>query len=168
MRLNAVIMAFAAFSLAATSPSSAKGTQRGDSTIIEAATRYLDAYQSLDLDRLESLYVEGAAFDDPTSLHVQGIGGPFVWRGRTNILAGIRSWIVGGVTALEYEIEDTYEASGRVVFIGAINSFVAAPNGIARYRYRIVTIVTIENGLVSEHRDYTDYAGAVQVAIATQ
>lgn len=163
MRLHAIIMALAAFALAATSPAGAETKQRGDPAIIAAATRYLDAYQALDLPQLESLYSESAAFDDPTSLHVRGIGGPFVWRGRAKILDGVRSWIAGGVTALAYDIEDIYEASGRVIFIGAINSFAAAPDGMAQYRYRIVTIVTIENGLVTEHRDYTDYAGATKI-----
>lgn len=163
MTLRAIAMILAAFLLTSAPAAADKTVQRGDPATIAAAARYLDAYQSLDLEKLEALYSEDAAFNDPTSLNVKGIGGPFVWRGRTEILDGIRSWIAGGVTSLKYEIEDAYESSGRVVFSGAVDSFMAAPNGTARFRYRIVTIVTIENGLVSEHRDYTDYAGAVQI-----
>ncbi len=148
--------------LTSASPAVARPDSRGDKATIEAAIRYLDAYQKLDLVSLENSYAEDATFDDPTSLLVQGIGGPFVWRGREKILAGIRNW-AQSISSLRYDIDDVYEASGRVVFVGAVNPVVATAEGPAQYRYRIVTIITIENGRVSEHRDYTDYAGAVQV-----
>jgi ketosteroid isomerase-like protein len=165
MTLRIIAMALAAFTLTGAPPVAAATGQRGDPATIAAATRYLGAYQALDLETLKTLYSEEAAFNDPTSLHIQGIGGPFVWRGRTSILDGMRAWIVGGVTALQYDIEDVYEASGRVVFVGSINSFVNAPSGTTQYRYRIVTIVTVENGHVVEHRDYTDYAGVSEVRV---
>jgi ketosteroid isomerase-like protein len=165
MMLRFMTIALAAFILIGAPPATAATGQRGDPAIIAAAIRYLDAYQALDLERLKALYSEDAAFNDPTSIHIRGIGGPFVWRGRTNILNGMRTWMAGGVTALQYDLEDVYEASGCVVFVGSINSFVSAPSGKTQYRYRIVTVVTIENGLVSEHRDYTDYAGAAEVAV---
>lgn len=160
--LRAVIMLW--LMLAATAPAAAQTVQRGDEAVIAAATAYLDAYQALDLPRLEALYAEEATFDDPTSLRAQNVGGPFVWRGRAEILAGIRLW-ARSISSLRYDIEDIYEASGRVVFVGAVNPTVVTPNGSIQFRYRVVTIVTIENGRVSEHRDYTDYAGASQVPV---
>lgn len=166
MTLRAIAMTFVAFLLSCVAGAADKTVQRGDPEIIGTASRYLDAYQSLDLAMLETFYSDDADFNDPTSIEVRGIGGPFVWRGRANILEGMRSWLAGGVTSLKYEIDDVYEASGRVVFVGAINSFIAAPAGLVQFHYRIVTIVTIENGLVSEHRDYTDYAGATKVGVA--
>lgn len=166
MTLRAIAMALAALILAGALPVAAATGQRGDPAIIAAATRYLDAYQALDFETLRGLYSEDAAFIDPTSLNIQGIGGPFVWRGRTNILDGMRVWTAGGVTALHYDIEDVYEASGCVVFVGSINSFVNAPGGPTQFRYRIATVITIDNGLVTEHRDYTDYAGASEVTVS--
>jgi ketosteroid isomerase-like protein len=147
--------------LALAGPAAAGSAARGSAETIAAATAYLEAYQALDLARLQALYTENATFDDPTSLRVRGIGGPFVWRGRAEILAGIRSW-TKSVASLRYDIDDVYEASGRVVFIGAVNPSVATPNGPTQFRYRIVTIVTVEGGRISEHRDYTDYAGVTQ------
>jgi ketosteroid isomerase-like protein len=163
--LRAILIAFMA--LATATNAAARADARGDQATIDAASRYLDAYQKLDLVELEKSYAEGAAFEDPTSLMVQGIGGPFVWRGRETILAGIRSW-TQSISSLRYDVDDIYESSGRVVFVGAVNPVVATAGGSVQYRYRIVTIVTVENGLVVEHRDYTDYAGAVQVAAGAQ
>ena len=158
--LRAIIMFWCVLAVAA--PATAQSAHRGDAPTIARALAYLDAYQVLDLERLETLYAEDATFDDPTSLRVPGIGGPFVWRGRSEIMAGIRTWSQS-VTSLRYDIEDIYEASGRVVVQGAVNPVVATPNGAVQFRYRIVTIVTVEDGMVREHRDYTDYAGATQV-----
>lgn len=158
--LRALVMA--CFVIAAAGPAAAQPAQRGDAATIAAATAYLDAYQAFDLERLEALYAEDATFDDPTSLRLAGVdGAPFVFRGRDAILNGIRFWMQNSVTSLRYDVEDVYESSGRVVFIGAASTI--GPEGSAQWRFRIVTIVTIENGLVVEHRDYTDYWGATQV-----
>lgn len=155
--LRAVMILWAALTFAA--PAAAQTAQREHEATIAAATAYLDAYQAFDLERLEALYAEDATFDDPTSLLLTGVNGaPFVFRGRDAILNGIRFWMQNSVTSLRYDVEEIYESSGRVVFIGA-----ATANGPSRWRFRIVTIVTIENGLVVEHRDYTDYWGANQV-----
>ncbi|MEQ1808995.1 MAG: nuclear transport factor 2 family protein [Terricaulis sp.] len=155
--LRAVIVLWIALAVAA--PAAAQNSQRDHEATIAAATAYLDAYQAFDLERLETLYAEEATFDDPTSLHLAGVNGaPFVFRGRDAILNGIRYWMQNSVTSLHYDVEEVYESSGRVVFVGA-----ATANGPSRWRFRIVTIVTIENGLVVEHRDYTDYWGATQV-----
>ncbi len=155
--LRAVIIFW--FALAVAAPAAAQNSQRDHEATIAAAAAYLDAYQAFDLARLEALYAEEATFDDPTSLLLTGVNGaPFVFRGRDAILAGIRFWMQNSVTSLHYDVEGVYESSGRVVFIGA-----ATANGSSRWRFRIVTIVTIENGLVTEHRDYTDYWGATQV-----
>ncbi|MGE0737457.1 MAG: nuclear transport factor 2 family protein [Alphaproteobacteria bacterium] len=134
----------------------------GDAATISVARAYLEAYQRLDVQRLESHYADDVEFNDPTSLRVAGIGGPFVWRGREAVLSGVRRW-ARSIQSLNYDIDRIYEASGRVVFVGGVTSAVRTPGGLVRYRYPIVTIVTISDGRISEHRDYTDYAGAVQV-----
>lgn len=137
----------------------------GNAETIAVARAYMDAYQALDLHRLEAFYAEDVAFNDPTSVQAPGVGGPFIWRGRAEVLAGIRDW-KSYVHSLNYNVEHIYEASGQVVFVGDVNPLVSTANGPAQYRYHIVTIVTVEDGQVAEHRDYTDYAGAVQVPIA--
>lgn len=134
----------------------------GDAETIAVARDYLEAYQALDLVRLESFYADQVRFNDPTSLRVQGVGGPFIWNGRVEVMNGLRGWSAF-IRSLRYDLDRVYEASGHVVFVGAVNPLVATPDGLAQYRYNVVTIVTIESGRVIEHRDYTDYAGATLV-----
>jgi ketosteroid isomerase-like protein len=59
---------------------------------------------------------------------------------------------------LNYNIERVYEASNHVVFVGEVLPLVAGDKGLTQYAYPVVTIVTIANGKVAEHRDYTNYA----------
>lgn len=129
----------------------------GNAAVIAQASAYLDAYQKLDTAALDRLYAEDAVFNDPTSATVPGIGGPFVWKGRTAILSGLREW-AKTTKSLNYDVERRYEASNHVVFVGAVKPLIKTTKGDVQYRYPIVTIVTITNGRVSEHRDYTNYA----------
>ncbi|MEZ5957480.1 MAG: nuclear transport factor 2 family protein [Hyphomonadaceae bacterium] len=133
----------------------------GDLSTLATAQHYLDAYAALDVDRLATLYAEDAVFSDPTSAQVEGIGGPFAWQGRDAILTALRNWS-RSIRTLNYEVERVYESSGHVVFIGAVYPEVESPDGLVRYRYPIVTIVTIEDGLVTGHLDYTDYASGAR------
>jgi ketosteroid isomerase-like protein len=134
-----------------------QATRHGNPAVIAQAETYLAAYAQLDLAALERLYADDAAFSDPTSQTVAGIGGPFVWRGRAEILAGIGRW-KQTVTSLAYDVERIYESSNHVVFVGEVRPLVAGPNGPTQYAYPIVTVITIANGKVAEHRDYTNYA----------
>lgn len=131
--------------------------EAGDGSPTTIARQYLEAYSALDTDQLAVLYAETAEFNDPTSTQVEGIDGPFIWHGRDAILAGIRNW-ARSIRTLNYDVERVYEASGHVVFVGAVYPEVDGPNGLVRYRYPIVTIITVQDGLVTEHRDYTDYS----------
>ncbi|MBP6014738.1 MAG: nuclear transport factor 2 family protein [Alphaproteobacteria bacterium] len=129
----------------------------GNAAVIAQANAYLAAYAKLDINALERLYTEDAVFNDPTSTNVPGIGGPFVWKGRAEILAHLREW-AKTTKSLNYDVERRYEASNHVVFVGAVKPLVKTAKGDVQYRYPIVTIITIANGRVSEHRDYTNYA----------
>jgi ketosteroid isomerase-like protein len=139
----------------------AGGAALAQDTPEAVAEAYLAAYQAQDFAALETLYAEDAVFIDPTSETVPGIGGPFDWTGREAILAGIRGW---GATRLEYEIDRSYSASGHVVFDGAVAAIYETQAGSVAYRYPIITIVTVEDGHVTEHRDYTDFSGMTQEA----
>jgi ketosteroid isomerase-like protein len=131
----------------------------GNQATIAKAQEYLAAYSRMDLKALEALYAEEAVFNDPTSTDVPGIGGPFAWHGRQEVLAHIGEWRKS-IQSLNYDVERTYEASGHVVFVGEVRPLVATPEGLVQYAYPIVTVVSLANGRVIEHRDYTDYAAA--------
>jgi ketosteroid isomerase-like protein len=139
----------------------------GGAGVIAQAEAYLDAYARLDTTALERFYADDAVFNDPTSADVQGIGGPFAWRGRAEILAHIRDW-AKTTKSLNYDIERLYEASNHVVFVGAVKPVVKTGKGEVQYSYPIITIVTIASGRVTEHRDYTNYAAGRVVPSANR
>ena len=127
---------------------------------VAVAEAYLAAYESQDFVALRALYAEDAVFIDPTSANVQPITPPISWRGRDAIIEGLRSW---GVARMDYTLDRTFHASGQVVFDGTSDVIYQTPNGELTYRFPIITIITVANGQVTEHRDYTDYAGMHQV-----
>lgn len=157
MRHSILISLLAAVMFVGTTHAADAPTMHGNATVIAQARDYLDAYARLDLAALERLYAEDAAFNDPTSQSVPNIGGPFIWRGRSEILAGIGRW-KQSMKSLNYNVERVYEASNHVVFVGEVLPLVAGNKGLIQYAYPVVTVVTIANGKVTEHRDYTNYA----------
>lgn len=136
----------------------ARGQQQPER--VESATvisqQYLSAYQVLDIDALKKLYSAEARFIDPTSLNIPNLAQPFHWNGRDEILKGVSEW-KKSVISLKYDIDKTFEASECVVFVGAVSAKVKTKQSTITYVYDIVTILTVKQGQVVEHRDYTNY-----------
>lgn len=153
-----MLKTFAMLLALATATAAAPPTH-GDPPTIAKAQDYLAAYSRMDLKALAEFYADDAAFNDPTSTKVPGIGGPFVWRGRNEILAHIAEW-KKSIRSLDYDVERIYEASGHVVFVGNVKPLTATPDGLVQYAYPIVTVVTVADGRIVEHRDYTNYAAS--------
>lgn len=141
----------------------ALAARQEDAPDIPVAEAYLAAYEAQDFDALAALYAEDAVFIDPTSFDVGEITQPIDWQGRDAILTGLRSW---NVERLEYAVDRNYQASGRTVFDGAVTAVYALEDGDQHYRFPIVTIVTVQDGQVVEHRDYTDFTGMERIAPA--
>ncbi|WP_203291176.1 nuclear transport factor 2 family protein [Maricaulis parjimensis] len=129
----------------------------------QIAETYMQAYQEQDLDLLQTLYADDAVFLDPTSGDVLPITPPIHWEGPDAIIAGLRSW---GTARMTYTLDRSFNASGRFVYEGVSNVVYATPEGERVYQFPIITIVTIEDGEVTEHRDYTDYDGMREVTAA--
>jgi ketosteroid isomerase-like protein len=123
------------------------------------AENYLAAYSTQDWETVRALYAEDAVFIDPTSLEL-GFDNPIEWTGADEIITGIGGW---GVSELHYQIHNTYESSGRVVFQADAVVTYPNPDGDVLMNYPITTIITVTDGLVTEHRDYTDFAGASRI-----
>lgn len=126
------------------------------------AEAYLTAYEHQDYDTMRALYAADANFVDPTSFHLPQMP-PIDWRSPDAIIEGISSW---GVSGLEYHLDRSYTASGAVVFDGNADVIYATPSGARIFNYPIVTIITVSDRLVVEHRDYTDYANSREIAPA--
>ena len=126
------------------------------------AEAYIAAYEHQDYEAMRALYAEDAVFVDPTSFQLPQMP-PINWQGRDTILEGIASW---GISGLEMHLDRSYNASGAVVFDGNADVVYATPAGPRVFNYPIVTIVTIRDGQVVEHRDYTDFTGARETTAA--
>ncbi len=126
------------------------------------AEAYIAAYEHQNLDAMRALYADDAVFVDPTSFHLPQMP-PIHWQGPDTILEGIAGW---GISGLELHLDRSYTASGAVVFDGNADVVYATPAGPRVFNYPIVTIVTIRDGQVVEHRDYTDYSGAREITAA--
>ena len=129
----------------------------GDSDTIALARRYIAAYQALDVERLESFYAADVRFIDPTSERTP-LAQPFIFEGRDNVLAAIAQ-AAQSFVCIRYDVRRIYESSGHVVFAGKSQGLLKSEQGLFTGDGTIVTIITIKEGKVVEHRDYYDYAG---------
>jgi len=123
----------------------------------QTAEAWIAAYEAQDFDAMRALLTDGSHFIDPTSLGRENFGNPIDWQGADQILEGIAGW---GVTHAEYHVERSYESPGRVIFNGSIDVTYGSPENPLSYNFPIVTIITVDDGHVAEHRDYTDFEGA--------
>lgn len=154
LRLLSVLFVLLAFNSAAQAQETSG--RSGNSAIIAIADAYMSAYHHLDLEALETLYDEDAVFIDPT---VAGQPEVFSWTGRDRILGELAGWRTGMVR-FEFQADRVFESAGRVVYIGHVVSEVRRANGSRKFTYPLVTIVTVQDGRIVEHRDYTDYAAS--------
>ena len=114
---------------------------------MDVARAYISAYEQQDFDSMRGLMADDAVFIDPTSFDLAFVQTPIHWTWPDEILNGMSAW---NVARGEHHIDRVYEAAGRVVFY-------ATSEGERGFRYPIITIVTMEDGLVTEHRDYTGF-----------
>jgi len=127
-------------------------------TTIEIAQTYLDAYLAQDVEVLRDMYAPEVVFTDRTSLDIADITAPFHYEGKDEVL-GFIELLGKTVVNARYELDRAFEASGEVVFIGQGVFTFAGDSGQLEYRAAVVTIVSVRDGLITEHRDYADYKG---------
>jgi len=120
------------------------------------AEAWLRAYEAQDQDAMRALLTEDSRFVDPTSFDRPEVTERIEWTGPDAILSGVAAW---GASAGEYTVSRTFEASNRVVFEAEMRVTYGEDENTVSFIYPIVTIITVEDGHVAEHRDYTDFDG---------
>ena len=128
--------------------------QNQPASSMDIARAYISAYEQQDFDAMRGLMADDAVLIDPTSFDLAFVQAPIHWTGADEILEGISAW---NIARGEYHIDRVYEAAERVVFDASMDVYYATSEGERGFRYPIITIVTVENGLVTEHRDYTGF-----------
>ena len=124
------------------------------------AEAWLEAYSNQDFEGMTALMTEDTVFVDPTSFDIAAITNRIEWQGPDAITSGVGAW---GINHGRYTIERSYESSGRVIFNGHIDVIYGEGEGAQAFRYPITTIITVADGHVTEHRDYTDFNGASRI-----
>jgi ketosteroid isomerase-like protein len=137
---------------------SAVSSWAGPAETAKTADAYLAAYERLDLAALAPMYADDAVFADPTSYGQPNLAEPFTFIGKTKVLEGLQGFKSKyGLTRLKYSVTTRFDAPNQTVYIGTVASVVKTPKGERSVVYPAVTIVTVTNGKISEHRDYIDY-----------
>ncbi|WP_323760714.1 nuclear transport factor 2 family protein [Maricaulis sp.] len=138
----------------------AASDENSDDSPRAIAEAWIEAYSSQDFDGMTALMTEETVFVDPTSFDIAMVTDRIDWQGPAAITAGVGAW---GMNHGRYTIARTYEASGRVIFNGHIDVIYGEGEEAQAFRYPITTIITVEGGHVTEHRDYTDFNGASRI-----
>ncbi len=130
-----------------------------DLTALEEATAYMAAYSALDLEAMRGWLNDDTVFIDET----------WVQEGETesqhhvgeDVFIGILEDFIDQYSpqGLNFEWDFVFESNDRVVFSGWVNALYPTdqPDQLYRWRTRQVTIITIEDGQVTHHRDYAGY-----------
>ena len=123
----------------------------------EIAEQYIASYTSFDLEQLEKLYSEGAAFKDLTT-ESRGEKA-FIIEGRDNILERFGKPFFQDKFSLHYAVDNKFESSGHHVFNGVVTARTDTKNGVKYSCGNVVTIIKIVDEKVVSHIDYADYKG---------
>lgn len=141
---------------------SATAQEAGETEALARA--YMAAYSELDLDAMEGFLAEDVIFTDQTSTDPAHPGGIDLL-GRDALRQTLDDFIAQyQPITLGFEWETVFESNSRVVFIGHVNALYPTEDPAQRFRWRSrqVTVLTVDNGRVVEHRDYANYPGAEQ------
>ena len=134
------------------------------------ARAYMDAYSRIDLDAMASFVADDVLFVDATAT---GTGNPdgLSGEGREAMRALLQDFVDQyHPIELGFVWDDVFESNSRVIFIGHVNALYPTQDPAQRFRWRSqqVTVVTVEDGRVVEHRDYANYPGAEQGLVPAQ
>lgn len=134
------------------------------------ARAYMAAYSRIDLDEMTALVSDDVLFVDATAT---GTGDPdgLSGQGREAMRALLQDFVDQyHPIELGFVWDEVFESNSRVVFIGHVNALYPTEDPAQRFRWRSqhVTVVTVEDGRVVEHRDYANYPGAEQGLIPVE
>ena len=130
-----------------------------DTSSLETATAYMEAYSALDLDAMRGWLNEESVFIDETWVK-QGETEAQLHVGEDAFMAVLEEFMEQySPQGLNFEWDFVFESNDRVVFGGWVNALYPSddPDQLYRWRTRQVTIITVEDGQVTHHRDYAGF-----------
>lgn len=130
-----------------------------DTSPLETAQAYMAAYSALDLEAMRTWLNDDTVFVDETWAR-NGDPAPEVHVGEDAFLGLLQDFIDNySPLGLNFEWDHVFESNDRVVFTGWVNSRYATddPEQLYQWRARQVTVLTIEDGQITHHRDFAAY-----------
>lgn len=126
----------------------------------EIAEQYLALHTAGDIEAMGDLLAPDASFSDTTA--PSDIGGPIHWQGREAILSGMAQFKqTTGLVGMSRTPRLVFESNGVTVFEGRAMAYFPTPTSRTwRWSAETITIVTVRDGKVVRHEDFSDYAGA--------
>ncbi len=131
------------------------------------ATDYMRAYGNWDFDKMKTFYAENVHFEDPTAK--EAFGQPFIFEGKEDVYN-----FFNGVFKDRFEndkppyvhftIEKNFSSDSYVVINSTFECvlpsswFKKGSTETILISIPFVTILCIENGLITKHTDYGDYS----------
>jgi len=120
------------------------------------ARTYYDYYIQLDFEKMAPLLAENASFFDPTA---QQIFGAQETSGKAAVLENFKT-AYASITQMKIHAANAYFSGQYGIFSGQLDwSFKSGPepNLIHIKKMPLTVTIKVENGVVTEHRDYADY-----------
>ena len=116
---------------------------------------YFAAYIARDWDSIEPLMADENSFHDDSAALVFG---SVEYLGKENVLRGFREGYAG-ITHMKFTSLREMHAGHFAIFEGSLDWGVNVGGGrVVNSEMPFVVILRIENGKVTEHRDYADYS----------
>ncbi|MBU2494375.1 MAG: nuclear transport factor 2 family protein [Bacteroidetes bacterium] len=116
---------------------------------------YFSSYILMDWDNLEQLLADSSSFGDPTG---QPIFNSVMKYGKIAVMKTFRE-AYATIEEMKFTKIRSFYSGNHAIFEGNLDWTTNLRNGkTVRSVMPIITILKVENGLVSEHRDYADYA----------
>ena len=156
-----LLLALSALLLPQPAPSAPARHACDDSSV---AMRYLAAIDAMDWETMAALLAEDAHYTDPTMIHFDR---PAIdLQGREAIAGFWRSSSEGsGTSDITYEVTQCFETAGyHMVSLDISISVSGAYWNVNRDEIvlpgKVISVIRVNAGLVTEHHDYVGYAGA--------
>ena len=123
---------------------------------ITVVKNYLEAYSRRDVTAMAEFYPEDVKFSDPTSEHTPFAPSPSAIDNKDDLLV-IMKQLPQFYEAIEYNIDRIWESSGYVVVVADFVATLKTANGGVPLPSQIVNVFKVEDGKITEFRDYFDY-----------
>ena len=140
---------------------------QSDPTIEQTAMKYISAYGKWDFDAMKELFADNIHFEDPTG--TDAFGQSFVFDGKENVYAFFKNvfkdkFANSRPPYVNFNVEKKF-VSGPFVVVNSTfeciiptSWFKADSTETILISVPFTTILKVENGLITEHTDYGDYA----------